>query len=199
MEGKVKWFSKEKGYGFITGQDEVDRYFNEASIEGGEALNSGDWVSFSEKQGNKGPQAIAVRLIERYQSVVEDDRVICNNCGKKMVPLVVFEVNWRGRKQPYHSHCPYCGAKYKSFDTGCFIASAVYGGHDSREVIVLRSLRDHVLMQSASGRLLVSLYYRVSPAIAFWLEGSPRAKRSVRYFLNRLVGHLANRSLGAHS
>jgi cold shock CspA family protein len=187
MEGKVKWFSKDKGYGFITGLDNVDRYFNESSVEGGEVPNAGDSVVFDEKQGIKGPQAIGVKIVGRYSPSAEDDRVVCGTCGRRMVPLAIIEVNWRGRKQPYHSVCPYCGAKYMDFNTGCFIATAVYGDHETAEVLALRRFRDRVLMRSALGRTFVALYYRASPALAIWLEKKTFAKRPVRYCLDRLV------------
>lgn len=193
MEGKVKWFSKDKGYGFITGLDNVDRYFNESSVEGGEIPNAGDSVLFDEKQGIKGPQAIGVKIVGRYNPGADDDRVLCGSCGRRMVPLVIIEVNWRGRKQPYHSVCPYCGTKYMDFNTGCFIATAVYGGHDSPETLVLRRFRDRVLMRSATGRTFVSAYYKMSPAVAAWLERCPGAKRPVRYLLTRLVALIERR------
>jgi cold shock CspA family protein len=193
MEGRVKWFSKDKGYGFITGLDNIDRYFNESSVEGGETPNNGDVVSFDEKQGLKGPQAIDVKILGRHQPQVDDDRVACGSCGRKMVPQVVLEVNWRGRKQPYHSVCPYCGAKYKEFETGCFIASALYGGYESSEVRGLRRFRDELLLPSACGRAFVTFYYRFSPAVAVWLERNPNAKQWARRCLNPMLSQLASR------
>jgi hypothetical protein len=46
----------------------------------------------------------------------------------------------------------------------CFIASEIYG-HDSKEVEILRRVRDRDLLPNPLGRSLVALYYRVSPSI----------------------------------
>jgi CspA family cold shock protein len=58
-KGKVKWFSNEKGYGFITideGKD-VFVHFSAISIEGYKTLAEGDAVEFEITSGAKGDQA----------------------------------------------------------------------------------------------------------------------------------------------
>ncbi len=63
-EGTVKWFSNEKGYGFIEhdGGDDVFVHFSEIDQEGYKTLEQGQKVSFEVKEGPKGPQAGGVRL-----------------------------------------------------------------------------------------------------------------------------------------
>ena len=63
----------------------------------------------------------------------------------------------------------------KSKSGGCFIAIAVYG-QMTPEVEVLRHFRDEVLLSSAIGRKLVSLYYLFSPHIATLIGKSTFAK-----------------------
>jgi len=60
--GKVKWFNRTKGFGFIereTGAD-VFVHFSAIQAEGFKVLDEGDEVEFEVKQGPKGEQAIDV-------------------------------------------------------------------------------------------------------------------------------------------
>ena len=65
VSGKVKWFSNQKGYGFITQEDGKDVFCHFSGIlsEGYKTLNEGDSVEFEVTQGAKGEQAINVRVI----------------------------------------------------------------------------------------------------------------------------------------
>jgi cold shock protein len=64
-EGTVKWFSNEKGYGFIQqdGGEDVFVHFSEIQGDGYKSLSEGQRVEFEVAQGNKGLQASGVRLI----------------------------------------------------------------------------------------------------------------------------------------
>ncbi len=64
-EGTVKWFSNEKGYGFIQqdGGDDVFVHFSEIQVDGYKSLAEGQRVEFEVVQGNKGLQASGVRVI----------------------------------------------------------------------------------------------------------------------------------------
>ncbi|MGW6108924.1 cold shock-like protein CspB, partial [Bacillus subtilis] len=62
LEGKVKWFNSEKGFGFIEveGQDDVFVHFSAIQGEGFKTLEEGQAVSFEIVEGNRGPQAANV-------------------------------------------------------------------------------------------------------------------------------------------
>ncbi|PEY37689.1 cold-shock protein [Bacillus cereus] len=62
MQGKVKWFNNEKGFGFIEieGADDVFVHFTALQGEGYKALEEGQEVSFDIVEGNRGPQAANV-------------------------------------------------------------------------------------------------------------------------------------------
>ncbi len=62
MQGKVKWFNAEKGFGFIEveGQDDVFVHFSAIQGEGFKSLEEGQEVSFDVETGNRGPQAVNV-------------------------------------------------------------------------------------------------------------------------------------------
>jgi CspA family cold shock protein len=64
--GTVKWFDQKKGYGFIAQEDGEDLFVHYSAInrEGFKTLDEGDEVEFEISQGNKGPQATNVTVVE---------------------------------------------------------------------------------------------------------------------------------------
>ena len=61
--GTVKWFSAEKGYGFIVPDDgSKDLFVHHSNIlgEGFKSLSEGQKVTFSPAEGRKGPEATEV-------------------------------------------------------------------------------------------------------------------------------------------
>ena len=62
--GRVKWYSREKGYGFVTTANDQDIFFHRASIVDRNArLDEDDQVEFQIRQTNKGPEAFNVSLL----------------------------------------------------------------------------------------------------------------------------------------
>ncbi len=61
-QGTVKWFSNEKGYGFIESENGEDVFVHFTGIlgEGFKTLDEGEKVSFEITDGNRGPQAANV-------------------------------------------------------------------------------------------------------------------------------------------
>ena len=65
-QGTVKWFNGEKGFGFIAqdgGGPDVFVHYSQISGSGFRNLDEGQRVEFEVGQGQKGPQAEAVRAI----------------------------------------------------------------------------------------------------------------------------------------
>jgi CspA family cold shock protein len=62
MLGRVKWFSAEKGYGFIEREDGKDVFVHFSAIqeEGFKTLTEGQLVEFDIVEGARGPQAANV-------------------------------------------------------------------------------------------------------------------------------------------
>jgi len=64
-KGKVKWFSNQKGYGFITPESGKDVFVHYSVIqgEGYKTLEENQEVEFEIEQGPKGEQATNVRKV----------------------------------------------------------------------------------------------------------------------------------------
>lgn len=62
INGTVKWFNDEKGFGFIEQQDGPDVFVHFSAINGNgrRSLKDGQSVSFEITDGQKGPQAANV-------------------------------------------------------------------------------------------------------------------------------------------
>lgn len=65
VEGKVKWFNAEKGFGFIEveGQEDVFVHFSSINSDGYKSLDDGQEVEFEIVDGDRGPQAANVNKI----------------------------------------------------------------------------------------------------------------------------------------
>ncbi len=60
MEGKVKFFNTQKGFGFIEIEESDDLFFHISEIQNNEELNEGDRVQFEESPGERGKKATKI-------------------------------------------------------------------------------------------------------------------------------------------
>ena len=65
IQGKVKWFSDSKGYGFIEVAGRKDIFVHFSAITGGgfKSLLEGQHVQFEIEEGLKGPQSASVSIV----------------------------------------------------------------------------------------------------------------------------------------
>jgi len=65
VRGKVKWFSNQKGYGFITTEQGKDVFVHHSAIksEGYRTLEENQEVEFDVENGAKGEQAVNVTKV----------------------------------------------------------------------------------------------------------------------------------------
>lgn len=60
MKGKVKFFNKTKGFGFIAAEDGKEYFVHSTGLNQDVSISEGDSVTFEVEQGNKGPKASKV-------------------------------------------------------------------------------------------------------------------------------------------
>jgi len=74
--GRVKWFSLEKGFGFIANDEGEDVYLAASSLPAGiSTVKPGTKLEFSFADSRKGPQAMSVHIVDAPPSLVENARV----------------------------------------------------------------------------------------------------------------------------
>ncbi len=64
MKGKVKWFNRKKGFGFIDGDDGESYFVHYTAVEKGTFLNENDPVEFEAIDTERGKQAKNVHLVK---------------------------------------------------------------------------------------------------------------------------------------
>ena len=73
--GKVKWFSLQKGFGFIASDEGEDVYLASSALpEGVSTVKPGTKLEFSVIDSRKGPQAMSVHIVEAPVSLAEGSR-----------------------------------------------------------------------------------------------------------------------------
>lgn len=118
MKGKVKWFSAEKGYGFIHDEGGVDRFVHVQAINGADLPANGAQVEFDPDEGKRGPRAINVTITDQGEAKAKIGRVECQSCHKLMVPrIIVGYPAFRNHPIPKRSVCPFCGELHKHLRT----------------------------------------------------------------------------------
>ena len=73
-----------------------------------------------------------------------------------------------------------------STDKRCFVASYIYGVEDPRTE-TLRQFRDNTLQCSPGGRILIAIYYRLSPMVIKISKRASWIDRLLRRIVDRLV------------
>ena len=76
---------------------------------------------------------------------------------------------------------------YGKSDSGCYVATAVYGSYNCPEVWTLRRFRDNTLDATWYGRAFIQTYYAISPTLVKWFGETTWFKRLWRRPLDKLV------------
>ena len=87
MKGTIKWFSEQKGHGYLLGEDSQEYHIHIKEVQGTVLPKNGDIVEFEKGQNQKGLLAKNLTLLQQSNNNVRqnsnDDRVTCTSCGKK--------------------------------------------------------------------------------------------------------------------
>lgn len=111
MDGVVKWFSEEKGYGFITDRNNKDHCFSVRDINGALLPDKGNRVKFDIEVTPKGSRAKNISIIKSHESASDNRLDFCKKCNKKITPRMI---TYQG--DPQRTVCPYCTTTIKEFE-----------------------------------------------------------------------------------
>ncbi len=146
-----------------------------------------EYYQYRDKYGNGGPLTKAA--------------IMADTIGKYALKAIEYappakKEQYRAEIQPQLDFIE--AAKAGQFDQptkqgkfGCYIATAVYGSYTCREVMLLRRYRDDCLARRAWGRLLIRVYYKISPVLAKRIAPSSFLGRGIRALLDRKVKRLS--------
>ena len=84
-----------------------------------------------------------------------------------------------------------------SSNSGCYIATCVYGSYDCPQVWTLRRFRDDTLDATWYGRLFIRCYYAISPTLVKWFGNTTWFKKIWRGPLDSLVTKLKHDGVSA--
>lgn len=98
--------------------------------------------------------------------------------------IAVSEAAIQARKEGERLHSEF--NRKASSDPRCYIATELYGQHDSR-TDTLRAYRDQSLGKSYIGRFLIRLYYRSSPLLISLSRKVPLVRRLLHVLVNYVL------------
>lgn len=76
-------------------------------------------------------------------------------------------------------------------NSGCYIATAVYGSYDCPKVLTLRRYRDDYLAHRLWGRLFIKFYYFISPSLVKHIKSNSHFGKCIRIYLDKKVEKLS--------
>ena len=64
QKGKVKFYNKERKFGFISGDDGIDYFFHETGLSDGTYVKDDDKVEFVAEDGDRGKKAVDISITD---------------------------------------------------------------------------------------------------------------------------------------
>lgn len=119
MKGMVKFYNKEKGFGFVISEENEEFYFNHSVIPFGKIPNSGDLIEFEIKQNSKNDKKAEVKSMEFLGQSVENSQknshITCPHCQKDIIPRAL---TYQGTIMK--TYCPFCSKTIQEFGVSKF-------------------------------------------------------------------------------
>lgn len=110
VNGLVKWFSSDRGYGYITNNENVDLYFGVKDVIGADLPENGDKVSYTEYIGKESSVAAKnINILERKNPALK--QVVCEHCKREVEPKPWYYGGSDYTSVTVELLCPFCGHK----------------------------------------------------------------------------------------
>lgn len=166
---KIKPNCHEAWWGLYTCNSYFDRYYG-----------------YKDKYGNSGPQtkaAIIKSTIDKYATrAIQFAPPTQSNFYKNSIQSDLDFINT--------AHSGNYDTTDSKGNSGCYIATAVYGSYYCDEVLALRRYRDDYLAKKSWGRLFIKIYYAISPSLAAHIDQNSFVGRKIKTFLDKKVSKI---------
>lgn len=132
------------------------------------------------------------------QMVIEKIKEIVNRSYNSNIIVIANMLDMRYElyslsESNYSASSSTSSSSKSTSNSGCFIATAVYGCEYANEVVILKGFRDNWLQQYRFGRIFIKTYYFLSPPIANQLIKHNTLKEIAKKVIVVPVLRLANR------
>ena len=149
-------------------------------------LSSEIEVIFNDKYDELRVEAL-IKSIKMYQDVFRD---IKKRLEEKDLDLYKEEIAFIKRYKP-----EFTITVAKPSESGCYVATSIYGSYDCPQVWTLRRFRDDTLDASWFGRCFIKTYYAISPTLVKWFGESAIFKGVFTPVLDKMVKSLKDKGV----
>lgn len=87
------------------------------------------------------------------------------------------------------------GINNNATNSGCYIATCVYGSYDCPQVWTLRRFRDYTLDETWYGRLFIKCYYAISPMLVKWFGKTKWFRSFCKSKLDKMIDDLNEKGI----